>query len=518
MATRNATEFHDLPNLKSARQKWSEGNYRAAIDLFATTYQSNPKNLKACLEYASALKLDFQIDKAREVLRQAVMLADSTPTTIAPIGRAMCEAQLVSEAIELLQTLDPDPKTLAQLAVAYEELGDFEASLSTLQSIEMDGAKPLELQLIEVRILTHLREFDIAIPLVEDLIRKLVLQREQRVSTSPLLVIRSYYQYGLLLDYTGRYREAFQNIEVAKRIQQKLPQTNKQVAQMNRISTVRDNLVSNLDRKIIQTWQAEVVSSTPCHMAHLIGFPRSGTTLLEQVLDGSEDVVISSEQQLVSRSILPKINKGNEVTIDALRNLSSQQLEACRHQYALMIGKLHGEDAIVGKTHVDKRPSNISFLPQLIRTSPDAKFIVALRDPRDILVSCYLRYFPLTDMSACMLHLESATNLLVETLGLWIVLRDWMVPDSWMEVRYEELCDDVHSVSTEVAEFLNVSVSGMSDYRDQLTRKYVHSPSFADVRQPVYHSSIGRWRNYTPVLEPYLKRLRSIIEPLGYED
>ena len=85
-------------------------------------------------------------------------------------------------------------------------------------------------------------------------------------------------------------------------------------------------------------------------------------------------------------------------------------------------------------------------------------------------------------------------------------------------MRYEDLVDDLESTARRTLEFLDVpwdaSVLGFDKHA---ATKVVRSPTYADVKKPVYRGAMGRWRNYQKYLEPYLEKLEPYVKAFGYE-
>jgi len=90
--------------------------------------------------------------------------------------------------------------------------------------------------------------------------------------------------------------------------------------------------------------------------------------------------------------------------------------------------------------------------------------------------------------------------------------------NSYIEVRYEELVEDLESVSKRVLEFLGLPWdTRVLRFDEHARKKLVRSPTYADVTKPVFKGAIGRWRNYQKYLEPWSERLEPFVRAFGYE-
>jgi hypothetical protein len=166
---------------------------------------------------------------------------------------------------------------------------------------------------------------------------------------------------------------------------------------------------------------------------------------------------------------------------------------------------------------IDKNPALNLMIPIVVRMFPETKFLVALRDPRDVVMSCFMQALPLTPVSSAYLTLESAVNQYANVMGFWLEMRPRMA-DRWMEVRYEEMVDDLPGVARSVLGFLGLGYEeGVLKFYEHAQMKRVHSPSHADVRKPLYRTAVGRWRNYQKYLEPYMPRLEPFLKAFNYE-
>lgn len=100
---------------------------------------------------------------------------------------------------------------------------------------------------------------------------------------------------------------------------------------------------------------------------------------------------------------------------------------------------------------------------------------------------------------------------------MWLNLRD-VIPNEWIEVRYEDTVDNIAKQSKLATEFLGkIWDSEQANVQKHVSQKVVFSPTYGDVAKPVYSNAIGRWKNYAELLEPHLEKLTPYIEAFGYE-
>lgn len=330
--------------------------------------------------------------------------------------------------------------------------------------------------------------------------------------------IRALYELGGILDGAGQYDAAMAAWQEAKALyaahaapfRANLEHMQSRAAEMERTITT----------EVLDRWRADAAKLQPARrIALLCGHPRSGTTLLEQVLDGHSDIISAEETKLMhDEAYLPLIRDVPEGTaiLPALEASSPALISRVRNNYFACADLLLGRP-VGGRLLVDKNPSLNLMIPIVVRMFPEVKLLVALRDPRDVVMSCFMQALPLTAVSSAYLTLESAVNQYANVMGFWLEMRPRM-GDRWMEVRYEDMVEDLPAVARSVLGFLGVGYEeNVLKFYEHARTKRVHSPSHADVRKPLYRTAVGRWRNYQKYLEPHMAGLEQFTKAFNYE-
>ena len=272
---------------------------------------------------------------------------------------------------------------------------------------------------------------------------------------------------------------------------------------------------ANTTKEEIAKWASPPSDGLPSPV-FLVGFPRTGTTLIEQMLVSHPAFVSTDELPLLhgTKSRIPVIAQGVSDYAEAIRKLTSEQIGELRKIYWERAKRGVGE-LPKGKRLLDKQPLNVIELPIVRLLFPDAKVIVSQRDPRDACLSCFFQDFyrgmpHFFDLGATCAFYE-ATMLLYKHYREALDLE-------FLEVRYEDLVEEPEAQAKRMLEFVgepwNESVLA---FHEEKRRRYVTTPSYEDVTRPVYSSSVGRWKNYAPALAPHADRLKPFIESLGYE-
>ena len=248
----------------------------------------------------------------------------------------------------------------------------------------------------------------------------------------------------------------------------------------------------------------------------MVGFPRSGTTLLDQILDAHPDVRVIEEQP-----VLADLGAGFAAqpgTVPArLADLTDAQAEKLRAALATRIRRWAGDSP--PRVLVDKMPLNTVYLPLILRLYPRAKIILSLRHPCDCCLSCFMQPIRLNPAMANFTTMDGATALYTRVMGIWEQVARHLAP-SHEVVRYEDLIGDVEGTARRVLDFLDLEWNpAVTDHVGHArSRGVIRTPSFRQVSEPIYTRAKGRWEKYRPQMAPYLDRLRPFITGFGYDD
>ena len=142
---------------------------------------------------------------------------------------------------------------------------------------------------------------------------------------------------------------------------------------------------------------------------------------------------------------------------------------------------------------------------------------MAIRDPRDVCLSCFMQFLPLNPVSSAFLSLATTVEAYAGVMNFWLTIKPRM-PGNCLEVRYEELVDHLEAVGRRTIEFLGLPWDKrVLDFHQHSRNKMLRSRTHAEVRKPVSKGAVGRWRHYQKYLEPHLEKLAPLVKALGYE-
>jgi hypothetical protein len=205
----------------------------------------------------------------------------------------------------------------------------------------------------------------------------------------------------------------------------------------------------------------------------------------------------------------------NAPMLSVLEAASTSALQQSRANYFHSVERFLG-NPVGDRLLLDKNPSLTFLIPLLIRVFPEIKLLIALRDPRDVVLSCFMQYMPLSQGSSAYLTLESTVEEYVAMMSLWLTLKP-MLEGRYLEVRYEDMVNDLEPAARQTLDFLGVPWDNrVLQFDEHARQKVVRSPTYAEVTQPVYKRAVGRWRNYQKYLEPCLPKLEPLVKVIGY--
>ena len=197
-----------------------------------------------------------------------------------------------------------------------------------------------------------------------------------------------------------------------------------------------------------------------------------------------------------------------------LAQITPEQIECARGAYWRNITQtVDGE--IGERLLLDKNPSIFPLLAGAVRLFPEARVLVALRDPRDIVWSSFTQSLPINAGTAAFVWLESTAEQVAAELEHWFQLRSRLATP-WLEVRYESLVREAEPQMQRVLSFLGLpwSSEALAFHR---RRDPVRSPTYAAVARPVHQEAVGRWRRYAALIEPLEARLGEVIREIEVE-
>ena len=405
-----------------------------------------------------------------------------------------------------LEASPDSPDIAAMHAAALERSGEKQQARELLSSVL--GRHPRHAR--SVRLLAHIERRDGNLDQAASLLRH---QLQQFPSEDDW---RLRYELAAVLDRLGDYASAMRELELAK---SQLEPASKTLRPQWRAMAARQwEVTRSLTKQRLQQWTNSFGQTTQriCLMA---GFPRSGTTLLEQVLSAHSACIGTDESGILATQFRDPLIFGAASAQDAVAELDSfdrEDLEAGAAEYLRCTTDVIGEDP-TGKILIEKDPLLTSDLALPLRLFPGSQILMPLRDPRDVVISFYFTIVPGAANSVAAATLAETCQYYAEVMRHWLWIREQLDPSRWMEGRYEDLIAAPEAQTRRLASFLGIDWQpGMLAHHRQSGERAVGTPTYDDVSQPLYTRSLERWRHYEEALAPHQHHLELYMDAFAY--
>jgi hypothetical protein len=262
-----------------------------------------------------------------------------------------------------------------------------------------------------------------------------------------------------------------------------------------------------LARAITPEWAAKVPllnEPSPRRVAFLVGFPRSGTTLLDTFLMGHPEVTVLEEEQLVGKAALG-------LKVKDLPGTSLEYIREARGAYLRALAE-HVPDDFTGLV-VDKFPLDMAAAPLIQAMFPGAPIIFAQRHPCDVVLSGFMQSFGMVNFA----DIADTADYYDAMMSTWVAARDSMKLNTHTVV-YEELVEDPPSVLKPVISFLGLEWDDrvLDHQKTAKERGTIATPSYDQVTEPISKAPSGRWKRYRKQMAPGLPILLPWAKRLGY--
>ncbi|MBU7580079.1 MAG: sulfotransferase [Porphyrobacter sp.] len=252
-----------------------------------------------------------------------------------------------------------------------------------------------------------------------------------------------------------------------------------------------------------------VTDGTPRDPVFLVGFPRSGTTLLDTMLMGLPELCVLEERPMVAE--VARLVGNADIAA-----LAPAQIAGLRDAY-FSVASSHGWDR--NRWLVDKHPLNMARVPLILRLFPKARFILAERHPADAVLSCFMANFTLNYAMRSFTELDEAARTYDAVFRAWNRAAELFAPAAHT-VRYERLVEDPRGELQPLVEWLDLAWDDrlLAHEETARTRTRVRTASYAQIGEKLYTRARGRWRRYADQLAPVMPILAPWAERMGYAD
>jgi tetratricopeptide (TPR) repeat protein len=479
--------------------KLKSGDVESSIRHFARALELNDAHTDALNNLAAALRRIHNFAKAIVPLRRLAILRPKSAEVMRNLADTFYHLGAVEDSVESYHEaihLDPQSNTARLgMAEACEAAGKFkQAQYQYITVLRRDPNNPLALsKLLQMR----------SGAIDSGWVTK-AKQLTERAETETAAKIRLNVGLSFHFDRIGLYDSAFSHLKRARDEEARLQPFNSDA-----YSAAVDTLIEVLPKEFFNAARTSGVSST--RPIFIVGMPRSGTTLTEQVLASHPGIVAGGElAALPSASYrIMELSEDKRPYPYGLESMSTTSLEILAKGYLDHVTKIHGGDCKI----TDKLPFNFMHLGVIALLFPNAKIVHCRRDPMDNCTSCYFTSFAK--------EVQFTSDL--EALGRYYsdydrLMKHWScaLPSQIFHLRYEDLVSNTEATIRELLGYceLEWEPACLKFYE---TARGIRTPSRWQVRQPIYASSVARWRHYERHLAPLKRGLGPALSEVNSE-
>lgn len=499
-----------LFNLGSFR--FDKGDYVEARTLLLRAHEQAPDDAGIRVHAASACFECGDIDGAERLLDDWERWVPNDVTVLTDIGWTLTRLTRADEAGRALEAaaraMPGNTRVDLRRAAFYERTNRVDEAKALLARIPQDAIDRVGLRTDAMTLRADLaaRGDDLATArrLYEELVADAAMvRRDPQLPSQLARVCDRLGDTDAAMDWLARGRA----LHIAQ-LRERAPQVFSEGADPLRI--IR-RPVTRAERA---SWQSVPSPSAPASPVFVVGFPRSGTTMLETMLDAHPALTGMDERAFV-QDVIDAMGKMGRAYPDDLGHLSAPECEALRAQYFDLAATRARVPA--GQRIVDKNPLNIMRLPLIARLFPEARIILALRHPCDVVLSNFMQTFRSPAYVALTETIESTARAYADTFAFWLDQVAVLAPNV-LELRYEDVVDDIDSQSRRIADFIGVDWDArMVNFHERAKeRGFIATPSYHQVVEPINRKGIARWERYRRHLEPAIPLLQPYLDRWNY--
>ncbi len=501
------------PAYRSARLnlgivQMASGRPNDALESFQSLLAIDPDHAEALYNLGLCEHLLRHYDAAASAFQRAIALDPRNPQVHLHYGR-LCNERLDTEgALRQFRhalDIDPrDPEPWAEIAKVHEQanrLDDAERAVAAgLAAAPNDGGLRLEQAKIARR------KGNVGVALAD-------LRRIDLRSLHPRLHQQYHYELGWALDRAGEHAAAMPEFERGNALAARSPRAQTTDAQAfdRRLDAIDGWLQTGAP-----TADMQPAEDTGEDLCFLFSFPRSGTTLLDVMLDGHPDVASIEEQSTIER-LVQTITEMPGGYPGALATIDRADCDALRRDYREIVASLLGHRAQGAKLIVDKMPIRSVHAAFIQRLFPRARLLFSLRHPCDVVLSNTMQQYAANEVYVHFYSLAESVRIYDRVMRVWeTTLRT--LPLRTEYVRYEDLIGDTEHALRDACAFLDLPWrDDLVEHRKHLqTRQRISTNSYHQVAEPIYTRSVGRWHGYRDALAPFMLVLKQHIEYFDY--
>ncbi len=488
------------------------GDYETARRVLADAVRKAPRDAEIRLQYAQCCYESLHIEAATLALadwRQLAPVSSEQLATLAllllNLGEIAASGEVAAEAASALSASASPPAAallrLAQIDERNNRVAEAQQALQRLKALPDADGLGADLQLLEAQISLRLGRYEQASHVFSGLADSCPEPHRRHLYLFPL---------AKALDASRCHDEAYDALLKAHEAQLlHLLRTNPDSAGLREPPLlITRHGCSSAD---IAGWDESQAPSVAASPVFIVAFPRSGTTLLEQMLDAHPALVTMDEQPYLQQAIDGIADLGIDYPGELARLTPDQVDKVREHYWSLTQRKVQ---LAPGQRLIDKNPLNLLRLPAIRRLFPNAQVLLAIRHPCDVVLSCFMQHFRAPEFALLCRDLPTLARGYRRSFDFWDEQALLLKP-VLREIRYESFVDDFEAQSRSITAFLGLDfvAAQLEPATHARARGFISTPSYAQVIEPVNRRAVGRWKAYQSrfgealeILKPFLDR------------
>lgn len=495
------------------------GQIESAVSHLEDLVARFPDFLDAHNSLGVALKHQGKFADARRCFEHVIARRpnhDSATNNLATILITTGDFEAAEQVLRLaIARTRMNAKPYGNLASVYEKQSRIPEAIATAQAgSSIDPADAL-CRLVQARCLRRSGRLDEAWNAIRD-------AKPQASDICDNLSIGLLFEQGVILDQLNRTDEAFQRFQSANHAGR---------ATFSQAGTSANRYLTEVEHlsDLVQWYEspsgessADESSADESSPVFLIGFPRSGTTLLGKILNAHPQCMTLEERPTLSGLLHQVSSLPNGYPAELLTLEDEDRLNLQRAYWADVeecLPEQSRDDRVPdGRVLIDQHPFNTSRVWPIAAAFPNARFIVALRDPRDVCLSCFMQNFNPNDVTANFCSLEDTARAYCNTMQNWIEASRRIQPRT-ITIRYEDVVHNFEPTVARMLDFVGVKwdESVRDFWKESRHQTVCTTASYHQVTQPLYDRAVGRWKNYQKQLDGIQDQLAPFVNEFGYE-
>ena len=491
-------------------------NFSEAAAWFQQAAAENPKDPQPLACLGQSLCWLGRREEGIVHLRQSGSLLLRKARNTRDVGQALLMVEQLQYwgdypgALELarqaVQINNAEVRGLQLLALTYARLNQNPEALAAARQALRLAPGDAALNILQASLEAADKQYDAARRRLEKVLRQ---------APAPEEAFLAHKELAAVLDKLGAYGEVFAHLHAAAAASAALPAVQAQDAAL--VPAMLKTNQAEFDAELLGRWAGAEFPQDPPAPIFVLGFMRSGTTLTQEVLGAHPAVFLADEAGLIAgvAQELERMLPGLPNTPRRLRHLGFDGVAHLRRFYRDKARQRFG-GKLGGRVLLDKTTMNTIDLGLINCVFPDAKVVFVMRDPRDVCLSCLMQAMAPTPSTVHLLSWRGTAEFYAQTLAWWMHIRQRLTLP-FIEFRYEDAVAEFEPTFRRVFDFLGLPWNpGVADFHRRAAGRYVASPSRGQVAQPLYNSSVARWRRYPAEFAAVADLLEPFVDAFGY--